>query len=79
MSEFFPKPRPLGGEGGGMKVELVWFNYAKKADLNSATCFDTSRFTNKVDLLGLKSENDKLDIGKLETIPVILTKLIDLV
>ena len=79
MSEFFPKPRPLGGEGGGMKVELVWSNYAKKADLNSATGFDTSRFTNKVDLLGLKSENDKLDIGKLETIPVILTKLIDLV
>ena len=51
----------------------------KKANLNSATGFDTSKFTNKVDLVGLKSENDKLDIVKLETIPVVLTKLIDLV
>ena len=51
----------------------------KKANLNSATGFDTSKFTNKVDLVDLKSENDKLDFVKLETIPVVLTKLIDLV
>ena len=36
MSEYFPKPRRLGGN---MKVELDVSNYATKADLRNATGF----------------------------------------
>ena len=39
-------------------------NYAPKADLKNATGVDTSKFAKKVDLLGLKSNVDKLDINK---------------
>ena len=36
MSEYFPKPRRLGGN---MKVELDVSNYATKADLRNAIGF----------------------------------------
>ena len=36
-------------------------------------------FAKNVDLAGLKSENNKLDIGKLETTPVYSSKLSDVV
>ena len=38
MSEYFPKPKPLGRN---VKVELDLFNYATKADLKNATGADT--------------------------------------
>ena len=38
-----------------------------------------SKFVKKVDLTSLKSETDKLDIDKLETTPVDLSKLYDVV
>ena len=62
-----------------MKVELDLSNYATKADLKNATGVDTFEFAKKVDLASLKSEIDKLDIGKLETTSVDLSKLSDAV
>ena len=71
MSRYFPKMKPLGN----VKVELDLSNYATKADLKSAKGADISKFAKKVDLASLKSEIDKLGIGKLETAPVDLSKL----
>ena len=62
-----------------MKVELHLSNYAWKADLKNATGVDTSIFAKKVNLADLKSEIDKLDIDKLETTPVYLSKQSDVV
>ena len=63
MSEYFPEPKSLEGR---VKVELDLSNYARKSDLKKATRVDTSSFAKKTDLAGLKSEIDKLDIGKQE-------------
>ena len=52
-----------------MKVELDLSNDATKADLKDATGVDTSIFAKKVDLAGLKSNVDKLDIDKLKNAP----------
>ena len=76
MSEYFPKPRPLVKI---VKVELNFSNYATGADLKCATGVDTSKFAKRVDLASLKSEINKLDIGKLETTPADLKKLSDVV
>ena len=62
-----------------MKVELDLSNYVIKADLKNAAGVDTSKFAKKVNLVSLKSEIDKLDIDKLETAPVDLSKLRDVV
>ena len=40
MSEYFPKPKSLGGK---LKVELDLSNYGKKADLKNAAGIDTSK------------------------------------
>ena len=61
-----------------MKVELDLSNYAK-ADLKNVAGVDTPKFAKKVDLAILKSEIDKLDIIKLETTKVDLSKLSDVV
>ena len=52
-----------------MKAELGLSNYVTKADLINATGVDTSKFTKKVDLAGLKSNVEKLDIDKLRNVP----------
>ena len=65
--------------GLNVKVELDLSNYATKAVLKNATGVDTFEFAKKVDLASLKSEIDKLDIGKLETTSVDLSKLSDAV
>ena len=72
MSEYFPKPIPLGGNA---KIKLDLSNYPTKADLRNATGVDTSKFAEKVDLASLKLEIDKSDIDKLETTPVDLSEL----
>ena len=51
----------------------------QQKDLKNATGVDTSKFTKKVDLASLKSKIDKLNIGKLETSPVDLSKPSDVV
>ena len=62
-----------------MNVELDLSNYTTKEDFKNATGVDTSKFARKVDLASLKSEIGKLDINKLETTPVDLSKLSDAV
>ena len=50
-----------------------------KADLKSITHVDTSSFALKTSLASLKTEVDKLDIGKLAPVPLDLSKLSDVV
>ena len=53
---------------------------ATKSDLNSATAIDIFRqFAKKTDFGSLKSDIDKLDIGKLQTTPTDLSKLSNVV
>ena len=58
MSEYFPEPKPLGK----MKVELDLSNYATKTDFKNIRGIDISSFAKKVDLAGLKSNVDKLEL-----------------
>ena len=50
-------------------------NYATKTDLKNVTHVDTSSFALKTNLAHLKTEIDKLDIGKLVPVPTDLSKL----
>ena len=47
--------------------------------MKKPTGVHASKFDKKIGLASLKSEIDKLDIGKVETTPVDLTKLSDVV
>ena len=77
MSQYFPKPyEPLGGDIN-IKVDLS--SYATKSDLKNISRLDTSSFALKTNLSSLKSEVNKLDIGKLVAVPVDLSKLSGLV
>ena len=76
MSQYFPKP---SNHKENIKVEVDLTNYAKKADMKSITRVDTSNFVLKTNLANLKTEVDKLDIGKLVIVPVDLSKLINAV
>ena len=75
MSQYFPKPyEPFGGD---INVKVDLSNYATKADIKNISHVDTSSFALKSNLASLKTEVDKLDIGKLVPIPVDLSKLSD--
>ena len=50
-------------------------NFATKTELKNATGIDASNFPLKSNLASLKTEIDKIDVEKLETIPVDLSKL----
>ena len=50
-------------------------NYATKTSLKNATGIDKSKLALKSNLASLKTEVDKIDVGKLESIPVGLSKL----
>ena len=77
MSQYFPKPFRNFGENINVKVDLS--NYATKTDLKNVTHVDTSSFALKTYLASLKTEVDKLDIDKLVSVPVDLSKLSDVV
>ena len=51
----------------------------QKKDINDITHVDTSNFALKTNLSSLKTEVDKLDIDKLATVPVDLSKLSNVV
>ena len=72
-------PEPYTHSRNKRKVELNLPNYATKSDLKGITGINTSKFAKEVDLANLKSNIDKLDIAKLETTPVDLSKLNDIV
>ena len=75
MNEYFPKL--FRSFGGNINVKIDLSNYATKADLKIVTHVDTSSFALKTNLASLKSEVDKLGIGKLVPVPVDLSKLND--
>ena len=77
MSQYFPKPYKSFGGNINAKVDLS--NYATKTDLKNATGVDTSKLAAKSDLASLKAEIDKIDIDKLKTVPVDLSKLSNVV
>ena len=73
MSQYFPKPyEPFGGD---INVSVDLSNYATKDDIKNITHVYTSSFALKTNLANLKTEVDKLDIDKLATVPVDLSKL----
>ena len=76
MSQYFPKP--FRSFGGNINVKVDLSNYATKTDLKNVTHVDASSFALKTNLASLKTEVGKLDIGKLATVPVDLSKLSDL-
>ena len=77
MSHYFPKPyEPFGG---AINVKVDLSNYAIKADIKNISLVYTSSFALKTNLASLKTEVDKLDIDKLATVPVDLSKLSDVV
>ena len=54
-------------------------NYATKADLKNVTHVNTSGFSLKTNLAGLKTDVNELDIDKLAPVPVDLSKLSNVV
>ena len=77
MSQYFPKSFRNSRINISVKVDLS--NYATKVDIKSISLVDTSRFALKTNLANFKSEVDKLDIDKLVTVPVDLSKLSNIV
>ena len=73
MSQYFPKPYEPFGVDINVTVDLS--NYTTKDDIKNITHGDTSSFALKRNLANLKTEVDKLDIDKLATVPVDLSKL----
>ena len=77
MSQYFPKPyEPFGGD---INVTVDLSNYATKDDFKNITHVDTSSFALKTNLANLKTEVDKLDVDKLTTVPIDLSKLSNVV
>ena len=73
MSQYFHKPyEPFGGD---IDVKVDLSNYAIKVDLRNATGIDTSKLAAKFDLASLKAEVDKIDVDKIKTVPIDLSKL----
>ena len=72
-SQYFPKPyEPFEGDIN-VKVDLP--NHATKADLKNTTGIDTSKLAAKSDLASLKAKMDKIDVQKLKTVLIDLSKL----
>ena len=64
---------------GDINVKVDLSNYATKTDIKNISHVDTSSFALKTNLADLKTEADKLDIDKLASVPVDLSKLSDVV
>ena len=71
MSQYFPKPCEPFGRDINVKVDLS--NYATKTDIKNISHVDTS-FALKSNLASLKTEVCQLDIDKLVSVPVDLSK-----
>ena len=76
MSQYFP---PYRSSGGDIKVDLDLSDYATKTDLKNVAHVDVSSFASKTNLASLKTEIDKIDVGKLKTVPADLAKLSNVV
>ena len=73
MSQYFSKLFRNFGRNINVKVDLS--NYTTKTDLKNVTHIDTSSFVLKTNLASLKTEIDKLEIDKLASVSVDLSKL----
>ena len=73
MGQYFPKLYKTFGKDINVKVDLS--TYVTKTDLKNATAVDTSKLVAKPDLPSLKANVDKIDVDKLNTVPVDLSKL----
>ena len=78
MSQYFPKPFNSHFRDS-IKVKIDLSNYATKSDIKNISHVDTSSFALKTNLANLKTEVDKLDIGKLVAAPVDLSKISGLI
>ena len=76
MSQYFPTPL---SHKENIKVEIDHSNYATRKEINDITHVDTSNFVLKTNLANLKTEVDKLDVDKLATVPLDLSKLSNVV
>ena len=76
MSQYFP---PYRSSSNNVKVELDLSNYATKNDVENITHVDVSSYATKTNLAALKTEVDKIDTDKLETVPDYLAKLTNVV
>ena len=72
MSQYFP---PSRSSERNIKVKLHLSSYATKTNLKYVTHVDVSSFASKTKLASLKTEADKLDVGKLVAFPLDLAKL----
>ena len=77
ISHYFPEPYRAFGRDINVKVDLS--NYETKKDIKNITHVDTSSFALKANITILKSKVDKLDIDKVVSVPVDLSKLSDVV
>ena len=73
MSQYFSKL--FRNFGGNINVKVDLSNYTMKTDLKNVTHIDTSSFVLKTNLASLKTEIDKLEIDKLASVSVDLSKL----
>ena len=78
ISQYFPKPFN-SHFADSIKVKFDLSIYATKTDIKNISHVDTSSFELKTNLANLKTEVDKLDIGKLVAVPEDLSKLSGLV
>ena len=53
MSEYFPKPKPLGGS---VKIKFDFSNFVTKSDLKDATGVKLLKYVKKIDLASLTQE-----------------------
>ena len=77
MSKFFPKSFKSFRRDINVKFDLS--NYATKWGIKNISHVDLSGFGLKTNLANLKTEVDKLDIGKLVPVPTGLSKLSNVV
>ena len=70
---------PYENACNNIKVQLDLTNYATKDDVKNITHVDVSSYVTKTNLAALKSEVDKIDTDKLETVPTDLSKLSNVV
>ena len=76
MTTYYP---PCKSSSNNVKVELDLTNYATKTDLKNITHVDVSSFASKTNLAALKTEIDQINADKLNTTPIDLDRLSNLV
>ena len=77
MGKYFPEPYERFD--GNIRVSLDLSNYVTKADFKGAASINASTLASKADLDSLKTKVDTLDVDKLNTSLVRLSKLSNLV